>query len=63
MNTTRLTVGGFTQPSVARNLIDIPSNTDKGFSHRFLWTFPPPLFGKFENLGCVSQMFVDALGM
>ena len=44
MSETRLTVGGFTQPGVARALIDLPSNTDKGLSHRFLWIFPKPLW-------------------
>ena len=30
---TRLTIGGFTQPGVARNIIDMPSNAEKGLSH------------------------------
>ena len=38
------TLGGFTQPGTARNLIEIPCNAGKKFSHRFLWA--PPLFCK-----------------
>ena len=30
---TRLTVGGFTQPGLARSLIELPSNAEKGLSH------------------------------
>ncbi len=30
MATTSLVVGGFNQPSVARNLIELPGNTEKG---------------------------------
>jgi hypothetical protein len=36
MNTTRLTIGGFTQPGVARNLMELPSNAEKGLSHRYM---------------------------
>ena len=32
---TSLTVGGFTQPAVARPLIKLPSSVEKGFSSRF----------------------------
>ena len=37
MTPTRLTVGGFTQTGVARALIEMPANAEKGLSHRFLW--------------------------
>ena len=43
MSTTSLTVGGFNQLSVARNLIELPGNAEKGLSQRFLWLFPKPV--------------------
>ena len=49
MTATRLTIGGFTQPGVARNLIDMPSNSEKGLSHRFIKE--------------VQRNFVDELGV
>lgn len=57
MSSTRLTIGGFTQAGVARSLIDMPSNSEKGLSHRFLWVFPKPLFGKFAALEEVDKTF------
>ena len=61
MSSTQLTVGGFTQPGVARGLIEMPANSEKGFSHRFLWFFPNPLFEKFSSLGKVDQEFVNKM--
>ena len=62
MPCTRLTVGGFTQPGVARALIELPSNAEKGLSHRFIWLFPKPLFGKFSTLGEVDKEFQLNMG-
>ena len=62
MSETRLTIGGFTQPGVARSLIDMPANTEKGLSHRFLWIFPRPVYGKFTSLEAVDKKFADDLG-
>ena len=59
MSTTRLTIGGFTQAGVARNLIEMPANSEKGLSHRFLWTFPKPLFGNFAALAEVNKKFTE----
>ena len=61
MKSTQLTVGGFTQPGVARSLIEMPANAEKGLSHRFLWLFPNPLFEKFSNLGDVNKDFVKRI--
>ena len=61
MNSTLLTVGGFTQPGVARALIEIPANAEKGLSHRFLWLFPNPLYERFSKLGEVDCSFVDKI--
>ena len=63
MTSTHLTVGGFTQPGVARALIEMPSNAEKGLSHRFLWLFPRPLHEKFSSLGEVDQTFVKKLSV
>lgn len=59
---TRLTVGSFTQPGVARNLMELPSNAEKGLSHRFLWVFPKPLYGNFDTLEKVDVGFQRRLG-
>ena len=61
MSSTQLTVGGFTQPGVARGLIEMPANSEKGFSYRFLWFFPNPLFEKFSSLGEVDREFVQKI--
>ena len=62
MTSTRLTIGDFTQPGVARNLIEMPSNSEKGLSHRFLWIFPKPLYGKFATLENVDNVFSSKIG-
>ena len=62
MNITSLTVGGFNQPAVARSLIELPGNAEKGLSQRFLWLFPKPIYGKFETLEPVQEDFIDKIG-
>ena len=59
MEFTSLTVGGFTQPGVARALIEVPTNTEKGLSQRFLWMFPNPQYEKFSSLGEVDTTFMQ----
>ena len=61
MDITSLTVGGFNQPAVARSLIELPGNAEKGLSQRFLWLFPRPIYGKFETLEAVQQDKVGQL--
>lgn len=61
MSATRLTVGGFTQAGTARNLVDMPANSEKGLSHRFLWVFPKPLYGKFSSLEKIDKTFTTSL--
>ena len=63
MDHTALTVGGFTQPTAAKSLIELPSSTEKGFAQRFLWIFPQPKFSKFESLELVNEKFTQYLGM
>ena len=61
MASTNLTVGGFTQPGVARALIDVPANTEKGLSQRFLWLFPAPLYEHIESLTEVNRDFLQKM--
>lgn len=62
MENTGLTIGGFTQPAVARALIEIPSNIEKGLSTRFLWVIPKPRYSKFASLEPVNKDFTESLG-
>ncbi len=62
MDGTSLTVGGFNQPAVARLLIELPGNAEKGLSQRFLWLHPQPVYGKFETLEPVREEFIDKIG-
>ena len=61
MPSTYLTVGGFTQPSVARHVIELSSSSEKGFTHRFMWMFPKPLFQRFAKLETVNKDFIENL--
>ncbi len=62
MERTALTVGGFTQPSVAKALIELPASVEKGLAQRFLWIVPPPSFAKFDELELIDEEFSDYLG-
>ena len=59
---TAITVGGFTQPAVARAIIDTPGHAEKGLQQRYLWLFPKPVFAPFETLEPVDAIFYDSLG-
>jgi len=63
MDHTALSVGGFTQPSVARTLIEQQSSAERGFCQGFLWIFPKPVFGKFKSLEPVKSDFNKSIGM
>lgn len=63
MEKTALTVGGFTQPSVARTIIEQTTGAERGFSQRFLWIFPKPTFAKFASLQPVSEDVSTAIGI
>ena len=63
MQRTSLTVGGFNQPSVARSLIELPGNAEKGLSQRFLWLFPKPVYSAFDSLEPIDKEFTGKLGM
>lgn len=62
MDRTALTVGGFTQPIVAKSLIELPASVEKGLTQRFLWLSPKPSFAKFETLEMVHEGFCTYLG-
>lgn len=61
MKYTGLTIGGFTQPTVARNLIETPSNIEKGLCQRFLWLAPKPTPIPFNELERVNEEFFSSL--
>jgi hypothetical protein len=63
MDVTALTICGFTQPNVARNLIELQASVEKGLSPRFLWIFPKPTYSKFEDLETVDDQFTDYIGI
>lgn len=62
METTSLTVGGFSQPGVARTLIEQPGSIETGLAQRFLWSFPKPSYARFGTLEAVNKDFTDLLG-
>ena len=62
MDRTSLTVGGFNQPAVARFLLEMSGNAEKGLSQRFLWLFPKPVYGEFNTLEPSNQEFTDKIG-
>ena len=39
----------------------MPSNSEMGLSHRFLWLFPKPLFGSFAALEEVDKAFTHEI--
>ena len=59
---TSLTVGGFNQPYVARSLIELPGNAEKGLSQRFLWMFPKPVYAHFDTLEPPDDTFLEKIG-
>ena len=63
MNVTSLTVGGFNQPAVARSLIELTGKVESGFSQRFLWLFPKPVYGKFSTYENVDEDFIEKIGI
>jgi len=61
MMKTGLTMGGFTQPSVANSLVESPQAIEMGMVLRFLWIFPKPIYSKFTKLQRTNQSFVEYL--
>ena len=46
----------------ARSLIKLPAYNEKGFSHKFIWIFPKPMFGKFNALEEANKEFLEEMG-
>ena len=59
MESTCLTVGGFSQPSVTRSCIEQSGSAEIGLSQRFLWL---PSYCRFNTLEGVDRQFSDSLG-
>ena len=62
MDRTGFTVGGFTQPPVAKGLIENPSNIEKGLCQRFLWLVPSPTPVPFDELQAIDGDFSASIG-
>ena len=62
MDYTGLVVGGFTQPSVARGLIESIANIEKGVCQRFLWILPKSSPTKFCDFKEMDEEFLDKIG-
>lgn len=62
MSHTSLTLGGFIQPSIARALIEVPQNVEKGLCQRFLWLAPKPVTVAFDDLQQVDSQFSASVG-
>ena len=62
METTCLIVGGFSQPSVARSLIEQSTSAEVGLTQRFLWNFPKPTYSRFCTLEEVDEHFTESIG-
>ena len=61
MESTSLTVGGFSQPSIARSVIEQCGSAEIGLAQRFLWLFPQPAYSRFETLQPVKKEFTESL--
>jgi hypothetical protein len=62
MENTSFTIGGFTQPSVAKSIIEQLACVEKGLCQRFLWLFPKPSFVWFNTLESVDDTFTKDIG-
>ena len=49
MAKTSLSIFGFTQPHTALPIIQDAQNNVKGFTSRFIWYFPEPVFAKLRH--------------
>ena len=63
MQHTGMALGGFIQPSVARSLIELQSNVEKGLCQRFLWLVPKPAVVKFDQLQQLDAGSVATISM
>ena len=63
MKVTGLTLGGFIQPSIARNLLEQQANVEKGLCQRFMWFVPQPTPVPFDDLEKVNRDFSASIGI
>ena len=63
MKKTGLTLGGFIQPRVARNILEQGANVEKGLCQCFLWCVPKQMSVTFDELDKVNQDFSASVGM
>ena len=63
MERTALTVGGFTQPGVVKNIIEQHAGAECGLSQWFLLIFPKPAFAKFASLKQVPAEVTASIGL
>ena len=59
MDSTNLIIGGFSQPSVARALIEQCGSAEIGLAQRILWLFPQPAYSRFNTLKPVDEKFTN----
>ena len=57
MKRTGLTLGGFIQPSISRNLLEQGANVEKGLCQRLLWFVPKPTPVPFNQLQKFNEDF------
>ena len=62
MDRTGFTVGGFTQPPVAKGLIENSSNIEKGLCQRFLWLVLCPIPVPYDELQAIDSDFTASIG-
>ena len=62
MKHSSLTIGGFMQPNIARNLVEHPMNVDKGLCQRFLWIVPKHNPVSFAEMEKVESEFINSVG-
>ena len=62
MERTALVVGGFTQPVVAKALIEMSASIEKGLTQRFLWLSPKPSYSKYSSLDIIDEDFTSYIG-
>ena len=58
VESTCLTVGGFSQPKVACSLIEQSVSAEIGLTQRFMWTFPRPTYSHYHMLEEVDKDLV-----
>ena len=63
MKLTGLTLGGFIQPSITRNLLEQPANVEKGLCQRFMWFVAKPTAVPFDELEKVDRKISASVGM